>query len=268
MHLASAFLSYWMLKDALSSWYHSLWSRLGQLYLYYSDIICSHPVHFDMHLDIKLWIFTVCTAAEVKFLLTKLVFLCSIVIHAIVFCCFYLILWPCLYYEPCMCRWCMLLDCVVCVSFSVFLFVFDCLQCFLPSVLWRCWLGGRKGIRPVKKLSGGVLAWLSVWSEVQTCIWPSWWTATHCLLLSVKSRSVLPFWYWLTRVVPEKGPLNGMCGMCVFDPFCQVVWTFNCFINLIIITDWFVGSLLQRAAKKLVHICGAKCILCILLLLL
>jgi len=25
-------------------------------------------------------------------------------------------------------------------------------------------LGGRKGIRPVKKLSGGVLAWLSVWS--------------------------------------------------------------------------------------------------------
>jgi len=29
-------------------------------------------------------------------------------------------------------------------------------------------LGGRKGIRPVKKLSGGLLAWLSVWSEVQT----------------------------------------------------------------------------------------------------
>jgi len=27
------------------------------------------------------------------------------------------------------------------------------------------WLGGSKGIRPVKKLSGGVLAWLSVWSE-------------------------------------------------------------------------------------------------------
>ena len=24
-----------------------------------------------------------------------------------------------------------------------------------------------------KKPSGGVLAWLSVWSEVQTCIWPS-----------------------------------------------------------------------------------------------
>ena len=24
-----------------------------------------------------------------------------------------------------------------------------------------------------------------------------------------KSRLVLPFWYWLTRVVPDKGPLNG-----------------------------------------------------------
>jgi len=26
---------------------------------------------------------------------------------------------------------------------------------------------------------------------------------------SVKSRLVLPFWYRLTRVVPDKGPLNG-----------------------------------------------------------
>jgi len=34
-------------------------------------------------------------------------------------------------------------------------------------------LGDRKAIRPVKNLSGGVLAWLSVWSEVLTCIWPS-----------------------------------------------------------------------------------------------
>jgi len=32
-----------------------------------------------------------------------------------------------------------------------------------------------------KKLSGGVLAWLSVWGEVQ--IWPTDATATHCLLL-------------------------------------------------------------------------------------
>jgi len=29
------------------------------------------------------------------------------------------------------------------------------------------WLGGRKDIQPVEKLSGEVLVWLSVWSEVQ-----------------------------------------------------------------------------------------------------
>ena len=47
----------------------------------------------------------------------------------------------------------------------------------LPSVLWRCWLGGRKGIRPVKNwVVTEMLVWLSVWNKVQTCIiWPSWW---------------------------------------------------------------------------------------------
>ena len=69
-------------------------------------------------------------------------------------------------------------------------------------------VGRQEGHPACKKQSGGVLAWLSVWSEVQTCIWPSW---CHCHSLSlapVKSRLVLPFWYRLTRVVPEKGPLN------------------------------------------------------------
>ena len=31
----------------------------------------------------------------------------------------------------------------------------------------------QEGHPACKKLSGGVLAWLSVWSELQTCIWPS-----------------------------------------------------------------------------------------------
>jgi len=33
--------------------------------------------------------------------------------------------------------------------------------------------GQQEGHPAHKKLSGGVLAWLSVWSEVQTCLWPS-----------------------------------------------------------------------------------------------
>jgi len=34
-------------------------------------------------------------------------------------------------------------------------------------------VGRQEGHLTCKKLSGGVLVWLSVWSEVQTCIWPS-----------------------------------------------------------------------------------------------
>ena len=57
--------------------------------------------------------------------------------------------------------------------------------------------------------------WLSVWSEAQTCIWPSWCHCHSLSLASLKSRLVLPFWYRLTWVVPEKGPLNGCMRACV-----------------------------------------------------
>jgi len=97
-----------------------------------------------------------------------------------------------------------------------------------PSVLWHCWLGGRKGIKNFKWW-----AWLCARSEVQTCIWPSW---CHCHSLShasVKSRLVLPFWYRITWVAPEKGLLNGCvcvtmhsirCGTLsvIFNGLCQM----------------------------------------------
>jgi len=34
-------------------------------------------------------------------------------------------------------------------------------------------VGRQEGHPACKKLSGGVLAWLSVWSKMHTCIWPS-----------------------------------------------------------------------------------------------
>jgi len=34
-------------------------------------------------------------------------------------------------------------------------------------------VGRQEGHTACKKLSGGLLAWLSVWSEMQTCMWPS-----------------------------------------------------------------------------------------------
>ena len=72
----------------------------------------------------------------------------------------------------------------------------------------------QEGHPACKNLSGEVLAWLFVWSEVHTCICPSWCHCHSLFLASVKSRLVLPFWYRLTRVVPEKGPLNGC--VCVY----------------------------------------------------
>jgi len=71
-------------------------------------------------------------------------------------------------------------------------------------------LVGRQEVHPAcKKLSGGVLVWLSVWREVQTCICLSWCHCHSLSLASFKSRLVLPFWYRLTWVVPDKRPLNG-----------------------------------------------------------
>jgi len=96
----------------------------------------------------------------------------------------------------------------------------------MPSVLWRCWLGGRKGIRPVKNLGGG--RHLSGWGGAHPdCRY----LCLHYLpLLHKKSRrqevakpslnAALPmlrqkaecfFWYRPTRVVPEQMPLNGCC---------------------------------------------------------
>jgi len=51
---------------------------------------------------------------------------------------------------------------------------------------------------------------------MQSCIWPSWCHCHSLSLASVKSRLVLPFWYRLTQVVLDKGPLNGSLSLSVF----------------------------------------------------
>ena len=129
------------------------------------------------------------------------------------------------------------------VVFSLlFLYLYLCLQCF-DAVGWAA--GRASGL---KKLSGGVLAWLSVWSEVQTCIWPSW---CHCHSLSlapVKSRLVLPFWYRPTWLVPEKGPLNGCVCVCVCfsqkkgpntNPFFALRWV-QCIVTSVLRDQWYI----------------------------
>ena len=83
-------------------------------------------------------------------------------------------------------------------------------------------VGWQEGHPACKKLSDGVLAWLSVWSKVQTCIWLSWCHCHSLSLASVKSRLVLPFWYRLTWVV-GKGPLNG----CVLQQYYSVEYEYT-----------------------------------------
>jgi len=57
-----------------------------------------------------------------------------------------------------------------CGIFFVFLFVFFNFSAFSALTLL---IGQQEGHPACKKLRGWVLVWLSVWSAVQTCIWPS-----------------------------------------------------------------------------------------------
>jgi len=52
-----------------------------------------------------------------------------------------------------------------------------------PSVLWHCWLGGRKGIRPVKNWVVGCWHGYMSGAICRLAYGPADATATHCLLL-------------------------------------------------------------------------------------
>jgi len=78
--------------------------------------------------------------------------------------------------------------------------VWHCL--FMPSVLWRCWLGSRKGIRPVKNwVVGCRCCYLGQGADLHMAQLMPLPLTNSC---SSKSRLVLPFWYRLTRVVLDK----------------------------------------------------------------
>ena len=60
-----------------------------------------------------------------------------------------------------------------------------------------------------------MLAWLSVWSEVQTCIWPSWCHCHSLFLASVKSRLVFAFLVPAHLGSTRKRAIKQMC-VCVY----------------------------------------------------
>jgi len=79
------------------------------------------------------------------------------------------------------------------------------MSCYdLPSVLWHCWLGDRKGIRPVKSWVMLCWWWRFDWSFARVIDPVKLSPLPPSSLAPVKSR-METFWYRLTRVDLENG---------------------------------------------------------------
>ena len=75
-------------------------------------------------------------------------------------------------------------------------------------------VGWQEGHLACKKYSSGVLVWLSVWSKVQTCIWPIW---CHCHSLPLTVSCFCKIQIGFTFLVPAhlgspgKGAVKRVC---------------------------------------------------------
>ena len=108
--------------------------------------------------------------------------------------------------------------------------LFEYFCCFLdsvnvipvPSVLWHCWLGIRKTAQTVKKLSDEVLAWLSVWSEMQMiCIWSSWCHCRPIISCFIKIQIALTFLLPAYPGCPEKEAVNWVWSLSIITDICM-----------------------------------------------
>ena len=119
----------------------------------------------------------------------------------------------------------------------LFFAVFSCAALNAFSALMLL-VGRQEGHPACKKLSGRVLAWLSVWSKVQTCIWPSW---CHCHSLSLASARNPD---WFTFLVPAH---LGSPGKRAVKRVCVCVCVFLCCIAcwcgrlILAFQHWTVG---------------------------
>ena len=111
---------------------------------------------------------------------------------------------------------------------------------FLPSVLWRCWLGGRKGIRPVKKTE---------WWGTGMVICLEWDADLHMaqlmpLPLTVSCFSKIQIGF--TFLVPaHPGSPGKRAVVCV----CVCVCVFFSYVYV----DWkFAGHVCSRNSKALI----------------
>jgi len=94
-----------------------------------------------------------------------------------------------------------------------------CLQCF--DVI-GCVAGKASGLKKLEWCGTGVVICLERGADLHMA------QLMPLSLASVKSRLVLPFWYWLTWAVLGKGPLNGcvcVCGTLNLSSACCVYCT-------------------------------------------
>jgi len=100
-------------------------------------------------------------------------------------------------------------------------------------VLWCCWLGGRKGNRPVKTewWDAGLVMCLGQGADLRMAQLMPLPLTISC---SSKSRLVLPFWCWLTCVVRDKTEegrkmvvCDCVCVVCVIASYLLKVSNFN-----------------------------------------
>ena len=85
----------------------------------------------------------------------------------------------------------------------------------MPSVLWRCWLRGRKGIRPVKTWVVGCWRGYLSGARCRLAYGPADATDTHCLLLQWN-----PDWFYLCGTGPPgwswtKGRYGCVCELII-----------------------------------------------------
>jgi len=111
--------------------------------------------------------------------------------------------------------------CVVCSFFLVICVKGADSLSAMPSMLWRRWLGGRKGARPVKKLSGGgasVVICLERGADLRTArLMP--------LPLTVSCFSEIIGFTFLVPAdpgSPGQRPLNGCVCVCVCVCWCHL----------------------------------------------
>ena len=136
---------------------------------------------------------------------------------------------PCSRNRKCTCAWTKYLCCVVilCRLFYYFL-----LTSCLHSVLWRCWLGGRKGIWPVKNWVVGCWHGYLSGARCRLVHGPADATASDCPLLQWN-----PDWFYLSGTghpgSPGKRAVKRVC-VCNFLFLPSVLWlSFQSFVGLI-----------------------------------